>query len=125
MAQSEEAAGHNENAAGWRGRFARRSGLTPDEAEIVKKLAAKYTQDRHAAYSKYRDAYLAARRANPGVRVTRVSSPELAAAAQEREALFPNLKAELIRQLGSRSFSRLDAYSLHRLDNARTINPAK
>jgi hypothetical protein len=125
MAQSEEAAGRSKDAAAWRMHFAQQSGLTPEEVEIVKKVADKYEQDRHALAAKYRDAVLAARRANPGVRITRANSPEVATAAEDRENLFPALKAELIRSLGSRSFSRLDAYTLHRLDNARTIHPVK
>ena len=122
MAKQEEDAGHSEAAASWHGYFANKSGLTQEEADIVKKIAAKYSQDWLAFQSKERVTILAVRHANPGVRMSRFNSPEIAALEQERVSLFTNMKAELIRALGSKSFTRLDSYTLHSHDNARYLN---
>jgi hypothetical protein len=122
-AQREENAGHNEVAASYRGYFAAKSGLTPEEAETVKKIGAKYTQDWWAWQSKYRETVLAVRHANPGVRMSRLNSPEIAGVEAERESLFTNMKAELITALGSTSFTRLDSYTLHSHESARSLSP--
>jgi hypothetical protein len=124
-AQREEKAGHNEVAASYRGYFAAKSGLTPEEAETVKKIGEKYTQDWWAWQSKYRETILAVRHANPGVRMSRLNSPEIASVEQERVSLFTNMKAELIQALGSRSFTRLDSYTLHSHNNAKALSPGQ
>jgi len=121
-ARNEDAAGHAKAAASWRGYLAAKSGLTADEAEIVKKIGAKYLQDWWAFQSKEREQLLAIRRANPGVRMSRYNSPEIAALEQERKSIFENAKAELVAELGQKSFTRLDSYILHRYDNARILS---
>ena len=45
LAQRLDAAGDTVNAASWRADFARKSGLTPEEAEIVKKIGVQYRKD--------------------------------------------------------------------------------
>jgi hypothetical protein len=125
MAQSEEAAGHMEAAASWRAHFAKESGLTQEEAEAVKKIAVEYGQKATDWQAKYRETIQAVRRANPGVRMGRRNSPEIAALEQEREDLFPNVKAELVRTLGSRRFTQLDSYTVHSHDNARVLSSGR
>jgi hypothetical protein len=124
-AQREEAAGHSDVAASYRGYFAAKSGLTSDEAETVKKIAANYKTKWEALQSKLRAANQAIRPVKHKDPNGYKDSPEYAALLavnQERDSLFPSVKAELISVLGSRSFTRLDSYTLHSHDNARLLN---
>jgi hypothetical protein len=123
MAQQEQDAGHSEAAASWHGYFAAKSGLTPQEAEKVKKIGAKYIQEAQALQAKRIEAIRAARHADPGVRVSRFNSPEIAAVEKEIDDLLPNTKAELITALGSKSFTRLDSYTIHSHESAITLSP--
>jgi hypothetical protein len=125
MAQSEEDAGNIKAAASWHGYFAAESGLTQEEAAIVKKIGDEYGQKAMALQAKRIQVILAARHANPGVRMSRFNSLEIAAVEEEIDNLLPNTKAELILALGSKSFTRFESYSLHRLDNARILSPLK
>jgi hypothetical protein len=119
LAQQSEAAGDTSNAASWRADFARKSGLTPEEAEIVKKIAVQYSQDQISLNAACHDDQLAARHtygpnAGPGF----LGIPS----CQQLMNLFPKAMADLVAALGSRSFSRLDGYALHFLDNARVLS---
>jgi hypothetical protein len=122
IAKREEDAGNTQTAAAWRGYFAKQSGLTPDEAETVKKLATQYKGERIAARARWASAFRSVRDANPGVRMTRFNSPELDATYREREALLPNFKAELVTALGSRSFTQLDSYMIHGHDHEKSLD---
>jgi hypothetical protein len=118
-AQTEDAAGHPDMAAGWRGYFAKKSGLTSDEAETVKKIAEEYLKEREITQKNYMDAMLTARSLPHTVRPSRLNTPAIAEAQDAMDSLFPSVKAKLVSALGSRSFSQLDGYTLHMHDNAR------
>lgn len=123
MAEQEGAAGHSDAAASWRGYFAKHSGLTQEDAETVKKIASDYKPKWEALQSKLRAANLAVRPVKGRDPIGYKGSTEYAALLavnQERDSLFPRVKAELISALGSRSFSRLDSYTLHPRGNTIT-----
>jgi len=113
-AQREEKAGHPKIAESYGGYFAAKSGLTPEEAEIVRKIVAQYDLDKTKVAEKERATVAAVRAANAGTRMGPRNSPEIAAVQQERENLFPKVLSDILAAIGSRSFSRLDAYSLHK-----------
>jgi hypothetical protein len=118
LAQRLEAAGDTANAASWRAYFARKSGLTSEEAEIVKKIAAQSRQDQISLNAACQADQLAARHtygahAGPGF----LEIP----ACQQLMNLLPKAIADLVSALGSRSFTQLDGYTLHMHDNARTF----
>jgi hypothetical protein len=121
MAKRAEAGGNTEMAAAWRGRFARMSGLTTEEAEIVKKIGAKFQIDRRSANDNYVSTLVAARKAYPGDYHSQNNSPDFAAARDRLQNLTPNVIANLVTALGSRSFTRLDSYTLHMHDNAKPL----
>jgi hypothetical protein len=120
LAQRLEAAGDTSNAASWRADFARKSGLTPEEAEIVKKIAAQYRQDQISLNADCRTDLLAAQKAYAVVRTAGSKFPEIPTCDKLRN-LFPKVLADLVTALGSRSFSQLDGYALHLDDNARIL----
>jgi hypothetical protein len=120
-AHTEDAAGHANMAAGWRGYFAKKSGLNPDEAETVKKIAEEYLKEREITQKNYMDAMLTARSLPHTVRPSRLNTPAIAEAQDAMDSLFPSVKAKLVSALGSRSFSQLDGYTLHMHDNARSF----
>jgi len=88
-AQSEDAAGHAETAAGWKGYFAKKSGLTTDEAETVKKIAEEYLKEREIRQKNYRDAVLTARSLPHTVRPSRMNTPAIAEAQDAIEDCSP------------------------------------
>jgi len=120
LARREEAAGDTSNAASWRADFARKSGLTPEEAEIVKKIAAQYRVDFVALNADCRADLMAAQKAYAVERTAESKFPEIPTCDKLRN-LFPKVMADLLTALGSRSFSRLDGYALHLDDNARIL----
>lgn len=124
-AEAEEKAGHTEMANAWRADFARKSGLTADEAAKVKQIAAQYLLDHQAASENLRSTLIAVRQANPGVRMSATNSPEIAAAQQRMKDLFPKAVADLLAALGPESFSRLDGYTRHMHDQSRIVRPAQ
>ena len=118
LAQSYEAAGDSANAASWRADFARKSGLTPEEAEIVKKIAAKYRKDFVDLNESCRADQLTARRTYAGDPDARRKFLE-GSTCQQLYNLIPKAMADLLTALGSRSFTRLDGYTRHMNDNAK------
>ncbi|MGB8030041.1 MAG: hypothetical protein WCF30_10290 [Terracidiphilus sp.] len=121
MARREDAAGRPDEAASWRRDFARKSGLTPEEAEIVKKIAAQYRQDQVTLNAKCRADLLAMK---PTFDAEHATGEEYShvPSCDALKTLFPKAMADLLTALGSRSFSRLDGYSRHFLDNARVLS---
>ena len=118
LAQSYETAGDSSNAASWRADFARKSGLTPEEAEIVKKIAAKYRKDFVDLNESCRADQLTARRTYAGDPDARRKFLE-GSTCQQLYNLIPKAMADLLTALGSRSFTRLDGYTRHMNDNAK------
>jgi hypothetical protein len=121
QAQKEDAAGNADMAAGWRSYFAKKSGMTTDEANTVKKIAEEYLKEREVRYKNYRDAISTARSLPHTVRPSRLNTPAIAEAQDALEGLFPSVKAKLVSALGSRSYTRLDGYTIHMHDNAKIL----
>lgn len=118
LAQQLEASGDSVNAASWRANFSRKSGLTLEEAEAVKKIAAQYRKDSDTLNAGCHADLLAARRAygaNGGPKFLEIP------ACQQLRNLFPRAMANLTTALGSRSFTRLDSYTLHMDDNLKPL----
>ncbi len=118
LAQRLDAAGDTVNAASWRADFARKSGLTPEEAEIVKKIGAQYRRDQVTLNASCHADLLAARHtygAQAGPKFLDVPS------CQQLWNLTTKAVGDIISVLGSRSYSRLDGYTRHMLDNARIL----
>jgi hypothetical protein len=120
LAQSYETAGDTANAASWRADFARKSGLTPEEAETVKKIAAQYRKDFVDLNESCRADQLIARRNYGGDRAAKSKFLE-ASTCQQLWNLLPKAIADLLTALGSRSFTRLDGYTRHMNDNAKIL----
>jgi len=120
LAQSYETAGDSSNAASWRADFARKSGLTPEEAEIVKKIAAQYRKDFVDLNESCRADQLTARRTYGGDPDARRKFLE-GSTCQQLYNLIPKAMADLLTALGSRSFTRLDGYTRHMHDNAKIL----
>ncbi|MGO8757908.1 MAG: hypothetical protein ACLQG3_07270 [Terracidiphilus sp.] len=121
LARREAAAGRPDEAASWRRDFARKSGLTPEEAEIVKKIAAQYRKDQVTLNAKCR-ADLLAMKATFDAEHAAGEEYSPVPSCDSLKTLFPKAMADLLTALGSRSFSRLDGYSRHFLDNARVLS---
>jgi hypothetical protein len=122
LAKSYEAKGDTAAAASWRAEFARRSGLTPEEAEKVKRIATQYTQDFLGLNADCTHALLTALAAH--VKVQHSDPKSIPVSCQRFDVLFPKVMADLLAALGSESFTRLDSYTRHRLDNARPPTPS-
>jgi len=118
-AQSEDAAGRAAMAAGWRGYFAKKSGLTEADAEIVKEIGKEYEQRRDEVNKAYRRAVSEARAEPHTARPSRHNTPAIAEAEDALYGLFPETMAKLVSALGQRSFTRLDSYTIHMHDNSR------
>jgi len=120
------AGGDAEMAEAWRTRLQKYSGLTAEEAEQVKQVARKYLADRQsfeqkaaAIASQYRATHpYEQRKLNDPV------PPEFAPLRQESLDLVHHAIAELVTALGSRSFSRLDLYTIHMDDWSIANNKA-
>lgn len=121
LAQSYEAAGDTVNAASWRADFARKSGLTPEDAEIVKRIAAQYLKDFVALNESCRTDQLTARHTYGTDQAARSKFLETSTCKQLRD-LLPKTLSDLLVALGSKSFTRLDGYTRHMFDNARVLN---
>lgn len=122
-AQRAESAGQTDIAASYRSYFAAKSGLTQEQADIVAKIGADYMQQGGVLQAKRIQTTLAVRHANPGVRMSRFNSPEIAEVEQEIADLLPTAKAKILAQIGPKAFTRLDSYMLHRNDNMKTLGP--
>ncbi len=119
LAQRTEEAGDTANAASWRADFARKSGLTPEEAEIVKKIGAQVRQDQISLNAACQSDQSAARRAyGAGAGPKFLDIP----ACQQLMNLLQKAQSDLLVALGSRSFTRLDGYTRHMFDNARILS---
>lgn len=117
LAKSYEDAGDAPNAASWRADFARKSGLTPEEAGIVKKIALNYRKE-SAALMEQRAALI-----NLGTNPSQLTANRLQASAIQKQILdlFAKAMSDLLVALGSESFTRLDAYTRHMHDNDRVF----
>jgi len=118
-AQRYDSAGDAATAAAWRGHFAKQSGLRPEEADAIKKIAQDYLRERDVRTKRYMDARSAALASHEQKHPSRINTPEIADAEDSLKALFPTVIANLLSALGSRSFSRLDSYTIHMHENAR------
>jgi hypothetical protein len=121
LAQRLDATGDSANAASWRADFARKSGLTPEEAEIVKKIGAQYQKDFWALNASCRADQLTARRTYGADREAKAKFLK-DSTCQQLYNLIPKAMADLLTALGSRSFTRLDGYTRHMFDNAKILN---
>jgi hypothetical protein len=124
-ADDTEKAGDSVTAAAIRTRFQRMSGFTAQEAQAIKELGERYHIDSQAQHDKEIATVIAVRKANPGVHMSRLNSPEIAEVQQERGLLWNKLKTDLIQALGSRGFTKLDSYSRHIYDNAKVLTLSK
>jgi nucleoid-associated protein YejK len=120
LAQRLDAAGDTVNAASWRADFARKSGLTPEEAEIVKKIGVQYRKDQVDLGESCRADQLTARHTYGQDRDARRKFLE-GSTCQQLYNLIPKAMADLLTALGSRSFTRLDGYTRHMNDNAKIL----
>lgn len=121
LARYFDAQGNAAEAASWRADFARKSGLTPEEAETVKKIAAQFRKDQVSVNAVCQADMKAAREAWLRERGTGARFPEVPSCEQLHN-LLPQATADLLTALGSRSFSRLDEYTRHMHDNARKFD---
>lgn len=117
LAKSYEDAGDASNAVSWRADFARKSGLTPEEAEIVKRIGVQFRKDRETLSANYYAAIAAAHAQH----IKPQDSPDFVDVKQKRDTLFPKTMADLLTALGSKSFTRLDGYTRHMHDNDRVL----
>jgi hypothetical protein len=119
------AGGDAEMAEAWRTRLQKYSGLTAEESEQVKQVARKYLADRQSFDDKAAAMGSAYRAAHPH-EIPNINAipPELDALRQERLDVVRRAEAELLTALGSRSFSRLDLYTIHMDDWSKNNNKA-
>lgn len=106
---------------GFRTHLQRKSGLTAEGAAIVLKIALQWRNDTQAWVEKSKEVQSAVRAANPGVEMTSTNSPELRAVAHERWQIATNAVTQLVTELGSKSFARLDFFIDHMDDHAKEV----
>jgi hypothetical protein len=127
VAKKEEDAGNTGWAEHWRTRLEKRSGLTAAEADQVKKIAFQYFQDDKSLRQRSMDADIQSgspklRHHNIGEKL--VISPEASALMKEHYDLVNKAIAQLVTDLGSRSFSKLDLFTRH-MDDQMKANLAR
>jgi hypothetical protein len=100
-------------AEAWRTRLEKQSGLTASESEEVKKIAYQWLKDDAEFGQRFVEAGNRAHAAHPNEAAGGYPTPEIDAMRQESIDIANKAIIDLLRVLGSRSFSKLDLFTRH------------
>jgi hypothetical protein len=115
--------GKPDYADAWRKTLEERSGLTAEEASIVKRIGLQWEKDHEAQTHVVQAVAAQARLAHPhewGENLYR-DAPELPAAIQADRNLMAAAIANLNKELGTKSFAKVDLFTRHLNDHSKAL----